>query len=955
VQNPIRPLFRPGRGRGGPLADWLRAELEVHRVLGEARGLAEAAPKLFGVIGPGLRMDMGVLWLIEHRTGALRSAYVWRGRGAHAAGFEAAVRRSALASGEGLAGAAWARMLPLWRAAKPERPERSGDRDPVGDAAREDGLRVGLAFPIHVGPEFHGVVELVARKGRRDTEAMTIAAQVLGETLGQFLVRQGALQRLGAGERRLAELFANAPLGLLVADAKGRILQANQAELEMLGYARDAYVGRNVVEFYVDPAAPADLLARVGRGEEVRGFEARMRRGDGAERWVRIHANGSFEDGRLLQVRCFSRDVTQEKEAERTLRESEERFRLLVEGARDYALHTYDAAGRVSAWSLGAQNLFGWTEAEATELGIPALFGPEDRADDVPSRMLHLAEDEGRFLHEGWLVRKDGSRFWAHVSLTAVRDPLDRVTHVCQLTRDATESRRVEVLRRKGAELESANNAVLLAQRRTAEMLEGLRSSIEAPVLAIERLVAQLESGSTEEAIRTARASATALRRALDRASTQGAMGAASGGVPGSPVDLFRLASEVRDMLRDAAAERRIRVEVDVEADLGQVLLAPDRLRQVLFNLVSNAIRFNRDRGRVSVRFLREGDVAFRLEVEDTGVGMPEDRVASLFDAKPSEPPAGGEAAKVGLPATRRVVLDLGGRITARSALGRGSVFSVILPKTPASAPASTAPSFEAPALTGSAPSRRVIVVETDPAVRASLGWTLGGAGYDVASLATVAEAIESAGERRCDVLAAALDREEAAFADVVSAVRSGGASRNVAQLVALVHLEDGPPGAVLVSDAVVRPAAADRLFAAVERAGVPRGRKRAVLLVDGDVPALEASARTLEALGYRVVAEPDADAALRAAADEPPAAVIVSPFPLVLDVFQFLHHLRRIPDLREVPVILCTPRVLDAAQVAALRASAGVPEARLGEVLAELDRRFVVPDQVSAASSPRG
>ena len=925
----------PGGGRAARLADWLRAHGEVLRVLGDARGLAEAAPRLFGVIGPGMRMDAGVLWLIEHRTGALRSAYVWQGRHGRAPTFDATVRRASLRSGEGLAGAAWARMAPVWR---PARAPEGGRSDLVSDAARTDGLRLGAAFPIRCGGDFHGVIELAAHKARRDVDDLEIEMQGLGETLGQFLVRQATLQRLGSSERQLAELFENAPLGLVVADAKGRIVRANQAELDMLGFARDAYVGHPLSEFHLDPDAIAELLARVAKGEEVRGFEARVRRADGTEAWIRLHANGFFEDGRLLQVRCFSRDVTKEREAARTLKESEERFRLLVEGARDYALHTYGPDGRVAAWSLGAANLFGWSDEDAAALQMASLFCAEDQAEGVPGRTLRLAEDEGRLLHEGWLVRKDGSRFWAQVSLTAVRDPGGRVTHVCQLTRDATESRRVETLRRKTSELEAANNAVLVAQRRATEMLDGLRAAIETPLRAVERLPGLLEDGAIEEAATTAQGSAAALRRALEEARATGALEPAPGATADGPVDPFRLASEVRDMLRDAAAERRIRVEVDVDPELGPVVVAADRLRQVLFNLVSNAIRFNRDRGRVTVRFLREGDAAFRLEIEDTGVGIPDEQVRALVDGGGDVQGLPSEA-KIGLSATRGVVADLGGRLAVRSAPGRGSVFSVILPRMPGSGPSPQRTG--APTGGKTLPPARILVVERDPAVRASLAWTLGGAGYEVESVATALEGIEAARAQRFDAVAAPLDAEEGGVVDVVAGIRSGGQSHAAPLVIALVHGEDGHPGALIVDDVVPRPTPADRFFAALERARVPRGRARPLLLVDADLAVLASAARTLEVLDYRVVAEPDADAALRAAAEEAPAAVLFSPFPLVLDAFQLLHHLRRLPGLGDVPALLCVPPGSAMARSEALRAAVRGPWAQLPELLGELERRL--------------
>jgi CheY-like chemotaxis protein len=388
-------------------------------------------------------------------------------------------------------------------------------------------------------------------------------------------------------------------------------------------------------------------------------------------------------------------------------------------------------------------------------------------------------------------------------------------------------------------------------------------------------------------------------------------------------VDLHHVAVESRDMLREAAAGRRIRVDVDVDPELSHVVADPVRLRQVVYNLLSNAIKFSRERGRVALRLQPEGSESFRIEVEDAGIGIAPDAVARLFDVRDgagaAEPVSG-----VGLPATKRIVEQQGGRISVQSALGRGSVFSVVLPRRPRSAaPPGALPrpgGAEAPA---AAASRRMLVVAEDASTRASLAWTFGSAGYEVISVAAPSEGLDVARERRCDVVAVDLLLVEGSAADFVGALRQEGASRGAPHVLCVVQIPDAGPSTLLVSDVVPRPTPADGLFAALERAGVPRGRERSILVLDGELEFLRSTGRILEVLGYRPVEEADSDRALRSCAEEAPAAVVLSPFPAGLDAFEFLRYLRSLPGLETLPVILTAPRTLDAAQATALRSAA--------------------------------
>ena len=438
--------------------------------------------------------------------------------------------------------------------------------------------------------------------------------------------------------RELRDLFENAPVGVHLQDRGGRILRANAAELAIFGHRRERYVGRPWREFHVDPSAADELLERLiaaAPGEPVANFEARMTCADGSVKWVRVNANVLWDGDEFVHVRAFTRDVTAVKEAEAALRASEERSRRLVEGARDYSIHAIDAQGRVTAWNAAARGLYGGQEPHGRGPPSARSFSPEDVAADLPGRVLRAAAEEGRFRHEAWRARKDGSRFLAEVVHTALRDSEGRLEGFSVLTRDATQRERLESLRRETADLVAANRSVVAASRHRAEVLRSLSEGLRAPARSLAGVVDRLEaSGAAADLLAALRAGVGDLSRAVEGLEDLLSTPSAGVGSEPEPVDLLHQAAEARDLLRDAADARRVHVDLDVDPSLrgaGGIVADPALLRQVLFNLLSNAVRVSRERGKVALRLLPEGPDRFRVEVEDSGLGLSPDVARRAF------------------------------------------------------------------------------------------------------------------------------------------------------------------------------------------------------------------------------------------------------------------------------------------------------------------------------------
>ena len=217
-------------------------------------------------------------------------------------------------------------------------------------------------------------------------------------------------------------------------DPQGIVSSWNSGAQRFKGYKADEIIGQHFSRFYTEEdrqaGVPQQALATaVAEGKyETEGWRVRK---DGSRFWASVVIDPIHdEDGNLFGFAKITRDITERKAAEEALRQSEEQFRLLVQGVTDYAIFMLDPTGHVTNWNSGAQRMKGYAAAEIIGQHFSRFYTDEDRAADVPLRALQTAEREGRFETEGWRVRKDGSHFWASVVIDAIHDEngkLDRL------------------------------------------------------------------------------------------------------------------------------------------------------------------------------------------------------------------------------------------------------------------------------------------------------------------------------------------------------------------------------------------------------------------------------------------------------------------------------------------------------------------------------------------------
>jgi len=374
-----------------------------------------------------------------------------------------------------------------------------------------------------------------------------------------------------------------------------------------------------------------------------------------------------------------------EQLAGNSLRASEERFRQLVDGAHDYAIVMLDAHGRVTSWNKGAQRLKGYT-ADEIEGQYYSRFHPEDAVRvGVPEKELAEAAAEGRFEHEGWRVRKDGSRFWASVIITALRDEAGLLRGFSKITRDITERKQAEdEIRTLNADLECR------VQQRTRELeaankeLEAFSFSVShdlrAPLRHVRGYVDMLQratqgqlSDKARRYLQTIDDASADMGKLIDDLLDFSRLGRAE--MNEHSVSLDKVVQETIRGLEMGTQDRNILWTI---AALPQVKGDPSLLKQVFANLIGNAVKYSRQRDPATIELGSVGQEDGRvvLFVRDNGAGFDMQYAEKLFGVFQRLHRAEDfEGTGIGLAIVQRVIARHGGRTWAEGKVGEGATF----------------------------------------------------------------------------------------------------------------------------------------------------------------------------------------------------------------------------------------------------------------------------------------
>ncbi|HZE68270.1 MAG TPA: MASE1 domain-containing protein [Pyrinomonadaceae bacterium] len=726
----------------------LATNLAISRILAESPALNDAMQRILKSIGETLGWKIGAMWTLDHQANALRCLTIWSAPGANANRFESLTIERTFAPGIGLPGRIWRDRSPCWI------PDVAlDDNFPRAPVALAEGLHSGFAFPILAGEKFLGAMEFFSEEIRQPDNALLAMFGSVGNQIGQFMERRRA-------EEKLIEFFENATEAINWVGEDGTILRANQAELQMLGYSAEEYIGRNITEFHVDQKTIADILERLSAGETLQMRPAQMRRKDGSIVDVLINSSAYFENGRFIHTSCFTRDVTEQLRADKALRQ----LASIVETTDDVIIGK-DLNGIVTSWNAASQKLYGYTAGEMIGTPVSNLI-PPDRPDEEPEILSRLRRGESVDHYETVRMSKDGKLIQVSLTVSPIRDASGQVIGCSKIARDITDRKRAEaereaLLRREHEARAEAEEANRVKDEFLATLSHELRTPLNAilgwsTLLRNDKLGSDDAKRAVEIIERNARVQSQLIEGVLDVSRI------VSGKLQLTvrPLYLSSVIEAAIDSMRPAADARNMSLQVPGVEHEPLVSGDANRLQQVVWNLLSNAVKFSPPGGEITVQLQPAGDEV-EIVVRDTGQGISAEFLPHVFDrfrqADSSTTRKHGGLG-LGLAIVRHLVELHGGSVTADSeGEGRGATFRVSLPSIREDS------TLRRPLLMATGPASidatlalaglKVLIVEDHPDARHLLTEMLLTCNAEVKAAMSAAEALKLVGEWQPEVV----------------------------------------------------------------------------------------------------------------------------------------------------------------------------------------------------------
>jgi PAS domain S-box-containing protein len=494
-------------------------------------------------------------------------------------------------------------------------------------------------------------------------------------------------------------------------DKTGRILDWNKGAERIKGYKAEEIIGKNFRLFYTkedkEKNLPELLLNEAIEKGSVLHEGWRIKKG-GARYWGSVAITALHnEQGEIFGFSKVTKDLTEKKIAEdkltnyadellfknEELKKSEERFHKMVAEVKDYAIILLDKKGIIQNWNTGAEFIKGYTAAEAVGKSFEMFYTKEDQKNRVPNKLLEEAAHMGRVANEGWRVRKDGTRFWGSVVITALHNSKNAIIGFSKVTRDLTEKKKAEDQSKEDAvELERKNRALERVNAEISSFAYVASHDLKEPLRKIQTFASRIpETMDKPEAVMELlgkiSGSAARMQKLMEDLLTYSQLSAINGHF--HKVDLNIVMDAVLKDLELSISDKHAQLKIDKLPTINGIAF---QLEQLFLNLVSNALKFSKANAppvititsselegkEIPLGLSNDTKKYYKISVADNGIGFPEEHSQKIFQVfQKLHDRRAFAGSGVGLAVVKRIMENHGGLIMAEGKPNAGATFSM--------------------------------------------------------------------------------------------------------------------------------------------------------------------------------------------------------------------------------------------------------------------------------------
>jgi PAS domain S-box-containing protein len=579
-----------------------------------------------------------------------------------------------------------------------------------GWRVKKDGTRfwgsITLTALHNAEGNIHGYLKVT-----RDLTDKKIAEDNHSNFLEELKIKNEQLRK---SEERYHKMISEVmDYAIILLDVDGKVLDWNKGAEKLKGYTAKEIVGKSFRLFYPkddkDRKLPESLLAEAAKNGSANHEGWRIRK-DGTRFWGNVSITSLHDsDGKLIGYSKVTRDLTERKIAEdrvsnvfeelrqanEFLKQSEERYHRMIDEIQDYAIILLNTEGDIQNWNAGAEQIKGYKAHEIVGKNFRQFYAREDRERKLPETLLAEARNKGRVDHEGWRVRKDGTRFWGHVVLTALHDAEGNITGFSKVTRDLTEKKNAEdALKANAAQLDLKNKTLQRLNEELSSFTHVASHDLKEPLRKIKIFAGRMEEAASieknKEFIDKIKSSATRMEMLIEDLLSYSHV--SNDNAKLEKVDLNKIVQSAKGDLEIAITDKQAVIKSD---RLPHVAGISYQLHQLFLNLLSNSLKFSKhgERPEISIKAqtikgpdipgekLNGSNKYHHIRVTDNGIGFAHEHADRIFEAfQRLHPKHAFSGSGIGLAIVKKVMENHNGIVSAEGNPDVGATFHLYFP-----------------------------------------------------------------------------------------------------------------------------------------------------------------------------------------------------------------------------------------------------------------------------------